>query len=168
MAHHWPAQRASYLALHSSLFGPVAQLIMIILSLTALTLQLIGSRCILNGAHTNHVWANLAQASKLIKTLVESNSFKIVWNSVWVFLIYSDKLKRLRFFQWTFHKKLCFEMTLLVHLSLKHNYNTSGQYQLSLWLLVHHYFGRTDLFHTTDKQHVIDNCSFLSLSIYTV
>ena len=32
------AQRASYLALHSSLFGTVAQLIMIILSLTALTL----------------------------------------------------------------------------------------------------------------------------------
>ena len=32
------AHRASYLALHSSLFGPVAQLIMIILSLTALTL----------------------------------------------------------------------------------------------------------------------------------
>ena len=32
------AQRAPYLALHSSLFGPVAQLIMIILSLTALTL----------------------------------------------------------------------------------------------------------------------------------
>ena len=31
-------QRASYLALHSSLFGPVVQLIMIILSLTALTL----------------------------------------------------------------------------------------------------------------------------------
>ena len=32
------AQRASYLALHCSLIGPVAQLIMIILSLTALTL----------------------------------------------------------------------------------------------------------------------------------
>ena len=31
-------QRASYLALHSSRFGPVVQLIMIILSLTALTL----------------------------------------------------------------------------------------------------------------------------------
>ena len=28
---------------------------------------LIGSRCILNGAHTNHFWANLAQTSKLIK-----------------------------------------------------------------------------------------------------
>ena len=33
------AQRASYLALHSSLFGTVVQLIMIILSLTALTLN---------------------------------------------------------------------------------------------------------------------------------
>ena len=32
------AQRASYLALHTSFFGPVAQLFMIILSLTALTL----------------------------------------------------------------------------------------------------------------------------------
>ena len=32
------AQKASYLALHSSLFGAVVQLIMIILSLTALTL----------------------------------------------------------------------------------------------------------------------------------
>ena len=32
------AQRASYLALHSSLFGPAALLIMIILSLTALSL----------------------------------------------------------------------------------------------------------------------------------
>ena len=32
------AQRASYLALHSSLFGPMVQLITIILSLTALTL----------------------------------------------------------------------------------------------------------------------------------
>ena len=28
---------------------------------------LIGSRCIPNGAHTNHFWANLAHASKLIK-----------------------------------------------------------------------------------------------------
>ena len=35
----WQAQRASYLALHSTLFGPVVQLIMIILSLTALTLS---------------------------------------------------------------------------------------------------------------------------------
>ena len=33
------AHRASYLALHSSLFGPVVQLIMIILSVTALTLS---------------------------------------------------------------------------------------------------------------------------------
>ena len=34
------AQRDSYLTLHSSLFGPVAQLIVIILSVTALTLTL--------------------------------------------------------------------------------------------------------------------------------
>ena len=33
------AQEAAYLALHSYLFGPVAQIIMIILSLTALTLS---------------------------------------------------------------------------------------------------------------------------------
>ena len=33
------AQRNSYLALHSFLFGPVAQLIMSILSLTALSLR---------------------------------------------------------------------------------------------------------------------------------
>ena len=33
------AQRTSYLALHSSLFGPVAKVIMIILSLTASTLS---------------------------------------------------------------------------------------------------------------------------------
>ena len=33
------AQRASYLALHSSLFGPVAQLILIISTLTVLTLS---------------------------------------------------------------------------------------------------------------------------------
>ena len=33
------AQRTSYLALHSSLFGQVAQLIMVILSVTALTLS---------------------------------------------------------------------------------------------------------------------------------
>ena len=35
------AHRASYLALHSSLLGPVVQLIMIILSVTALTLTCI-------------------------------------------------------------------------------------------------------------------------------
>ena len=40
-------QRASYLALHGSLFGP-AGMIMIMLSLT------LGSRCIPNGTHTNH------------------------------------------------------------------------------------------------------------------
>ena len=31
---------------------------------------LIGSRCIPNGAHTNHCWANLAHASNVSKTLM--------------------------------------------------------------------------------------------------
>ena len=48
------AHMASYLALHSSLFGPVVQLVMIILSLTAFNVLLTGSRCFPNGAHTNH------------------------------------------------------------------------------------------------------------------
>ena len=43
----------------------MVQLIMIILSLTALTL-LIDSRCIPNGAHTNHCRANLAHATKTL------------------------------------------------------------------------------------------------------
>ena len=44
-------QRTSYLALHSSLFGPVMQLIMIILSLTAINTLLFGSSCVPNGTH---------------------------------------------------------------------------------------------------------------------
>ena len=48
------AQRASYLALHSSLFEPVARLIMILFVTNSINCLLIGSRCIPNGAHTNH------------------------------------------------------------------------------------------------------------------
>ena len=51
------AQQASYLTLHSSLFGPPVHSYIVTNSINS---QLIGSRCILNGA------ANLAQASKLI------------------------------------------------------------------------------------------------------
>ena len=51
------AQQASYLTLHSSLFGPPVRSYIVTNSINS---QLIGSRCILNGA------ANLAQASKLI------------------------------------------------------------------------------------------------------
>ena len=60
MAH----QRASYLALHSSLFGPDGTDYIITKSINSL---LFGSRCIPNGTHTNHCWANLAHASKGIK-----------------------------------------------------------------------------------------------------
>ena len=48
------AQRTSYLALHSSLFEPVARLIMILFVTNSINCLLIGSRCIPNGAHTNH------------------------------------------------------------------------------------------------------------------
>ena len=81
-------QRASFLPLHSSLFGTAAQLIgpksfffataqfslwhsstvnygYIVTS--NINTLLIGSRCIPSGAHTNHCWANLAHASKRIK-----------------------------------------------------------------------------------------------------
>ena len=50
--------------LHSSLFGTVNYDYIVTNSINYL---LIGSRCIPNGAHTNHFGANLAQASKLIK-----------------------------------------------------------------------------------------------------
>ena len=64
-------QRASYLALHSSLFGPVVQLITIISSLTALTLS---QGVFQNGAHTltifEPIWPILQNSSKtLIGTL---------------------------------------------------------------------------------------------------
>ena len=52
------AQRASYLTLYSSLSGTVNHDYIVTKSL------FIGSRCIPNGTHTNHCWANLAHASK--------------------------------------------------------------------------------------------------------
>ena len=58
------AQRASYLAQHSSLFGPDGAVNYVTSSINSL---LIGSKGIPNGACTNHCWANLAHASKLIK-----------------------------------------------------------------------------------------------------
>ena len=45
------AQRASYLALHSSFFGPVNFDYIVTNSINRL---LVGSRCIPNGAHTKH------------------------------------------------------------------------------------------------------------------
>ena len=50
MAYYWLKER------HSTVLslGQMVQLIMIILSLTAFNSLLIGSKCIANGAHTNH------------------------------------------------------------------------------------------------------------------
>ena len=64
------AQRASYLALHSSLFGPVVQLIMIILSVTALTLCY-SAQDVFSMAHTltivEPIWPMLQNLSKTLK-----------------------------------------------------------------------------------------------------
>ena len=47
-------QRASYLALHSSLFGPDCAINYDYIVTNSINSLLIGSRCIPNDAHTNH------------------------------------------------------------------------------------------------------------------
>ena len=76
-----PLAQWAYLALHSSLFGPVVQLIIIQLSLTA---SLIGSRCIPNGTHTNHCWANLAHNSKFIKNSENCQLLDVILSTILV------------------------------------------------------------------------------------
>ena len=48
------AQRASYLALHSSLFGPDGTVNYDYIVTNSINSLLIDSRCIPNGTHTNH------------------------------------------------------------------------------------------------------------------
>ena len=64
------AQRASYLALHSSLFGPVVQLITIILSVTSLTLCY-SAQDVFSMAHTliivEPIWPMHQNLSKTLK-----------------------------------------------------------------------------------------------------
>ena len=61
------AQRAFYLAQHSSHFGTDGTVNYDYIVTNNINCLLIGSKCIPNGAHTNHCWANLAHASKHIK-----------------------------------------------------------------------------------------------------
>ena len=61
------AQRASYLALHSSLSGPDGTVNYDYIINNSINSLLIGSRWIPNGAHTNQRWVNLAHTSKHIK-----------------------------------------------------------------------------------------------------
>ena len=58
-------KRAFYLALYSSLFGSAVNYDYIITN--SISSLLIGLRCIPNGTHANHCWANLAHASIHIK-----------------------------------------------------------------------------------------------------
>ena len=67
--------------------GLIAQLIMIVLLQTAL----IGSRCIPNGAHTNHCWANLLHSLKRIKNsdvLVSLLLHAYVYNYMYMYIMY--------------------------------------------------------------------------------
>ena len=48
------AQSAAHLALHSSLFGPDGAVNYDYIVTNSINSLLIGSKCILNGAHTNH------------------------------------------------------------------------------------------------------------------
>ena len=82
------AQRASYFTLHSSLFRPAGAVNYDYIVTNSINSLLIGSRCILNGTHTNHCWPNLAHASKLIKNC-DSNiiwcfiTFRTFWSFCW-------------------------------------------------------------------------------------
>ena len=60
------AQRAFYLALHSSLFGPDGTANYDYIVINSINFL---SRCIPNGTYTNHYWANLAHAWKHIKNI---------------------------------------------------------------------------------------------------
>ena len=78
MAHHWH-KRAVFFAKHSSLFGPVVQLIMIKLSLTALHLCFL-AQDVLRMAHTltivEPIWPMLQILSK---TLLQAD-FEVIVN----------------------------------------------------------------------------------------
>ena len=68
MAHYsLLAQRTSHLAQLSSLFGPDGTVNYDYIATNSINSLLIGSKCIRNGTLTNHCWANLAHASKVIK-----------------------------------------------------------------------------------------------------
>ena len=60
------AQRASYLALHSSLFGTDGTVNYDYIVTNSINCLLIGSRCIPNGTHTNHFWPMLQNVSKTL------------------------------------------------------------------------------------------------------
>ena len=77
-------QRASYLALHSSLFGPDGAVNYDYIVSNSINYLLIGSRCIPNGTHTNHCWANWPMLqnipNKLSQYLVINFSW---WLDIW-------------------------------------------------------------------------------------
>ena len=61
------AQRAFYLVLHNSLYGPDSAVNYDYVVTKSTNSLLTGTRHIPNGTHTDHCWANLANASKRVK-----------------------------------------------------------------------------------------------------
>ena len=64
------AQTASYLTLHSSLFGLDGAVIYAYNVTISMDCLLIGSRCIPNGTHTNHCWAHASKHQKMYIYLI--------------------------------------------------------------------------------------------------
>ena len=72
------AQRTSYFAQHSSLFGPDGTINYDCIVTNSINSLLISSKCVPNGAHTNHCCANLAHASKRIKNSAQNYIYCIL------------------------------------------------------------------------------------------
>ena len=73
------AQRALYLALHSSFFGPDGAVTYDIIT-NSINSLLISSRCIPKGAHNNHCWRKLTHAWNLINNSTCVASIVIEFN----------------------------------------------------------------------------------------
>ena len=84
---HW----SSYLAQYSSLFGPDGAFNYDFNVTNSINCLLIGSRCLSNGTHAGHCWANLAYASKHIKNSNVDTwcNYKLQWCIVYIQYMYN-------------------------------------------------------------------------------
>ena len=83
------AQRASYLAQNSSHFEPDGAVNYDHIVTNNIKSLLIGSRCILNGTHTNNCCSNLAHTSKHIKNcdvhiIHQSTVTLLIYNTIYI------------------------------------------------------------------------------------
>ena len=114
MAHHWVAQRASYLAQHSYLFGTNGTVNYDYIVTNSINYLLIGSRCIANGTHDNHWWTNLAHASKRIKNfdMYEYVISKLIDYSNKIMMMIHEQCNKINNFHIILHKYSCLSYAL--------------------------------------------------------